>query len=203
MNRSAGTWTAGLACLAAFLLAGCGTSPPVRYFSLEPMYQEIVNDGVTRPMVGIGEIRTPSFRYRSQLVTRGSGGEMIAHDFLRWSEPLDQAMHRVVAANVDSLLAGMTVFSFPYDSGRMPAYKVQGSLDRFDVDTSGLGVLIVQWGITDSDDDVVVPIGRSRYESRSGSPGDPASDVATLNELLAAFSRDIAAHLQDGDATGE
>jgi uncharacterized lipoprotein YmbA len=188
--------------LFAAVLAACGTSPPVRYFSLEPEFLEIINDGAMRPLVGIGEIRTPSFRYRSQLVTRSRGGEMIAHDFLRWSEPLDQALHRVVAANVDSLVEEMTVFSFPYDSGRMPDYKVRGSLDRFDVDTSGLGVLIVQWGITDRDDNVVFPVGRSRYESRSANPGDPAADVETMNELLAAFSRDIAKRLQE-EATGE
>ena len=195
--------TAGLAFLLITVLAGCGTSPPVRYFSLEPMYEDAINDGAVRPMVGIGEIRTPSFRYRSQMVTRGRGGEMMAHDFLRWSEPLDQALHRVVAANVDSLLPGMTVFSFPYDTGRMPRYKVRGSLDRFDVDAAGLGVLIVQWGITGEADAVIVPIGRSRYEHRSASPGDPAADAAAMNELLALFSRDIAERLQDVGATGE
>ena len=186
---------AGVVCLFLVFVSGCGTSPPVRYFSLEPMYQEINALGAASPMVGIGEIRTPSFRYRSQLVTRGNGGEMIAHDFLRWSEPLDQALHRVIAANVDSLTPELTVFSYPYDSGRMPEYKVRGSLDRFDVDSSGLGVLVVQWGITGQKDKLVKPIGRSRYETRSANPGDPASDVDAMNELLAAFSRDIAESL--------
>ena len=196
MHRSVSTLTGVLACLFAIFIGGCGTSPPVRYFSLEPMYEAVTDGNAHRPMVGIGEIRTPSFRYRSQMVTRSDGGEMITHDFLRWSEPLDQALHRVVAANVDSLLPEMTVFSFPYDSARMPAYKVRGSLDRFDVDSTGLGVLVLQWGIIDRKDEVVRPIGRSRYESRSTNPGNPAADVAAMNELLAAFSRDVAEDLE-------
>ena len=168
----------------------------MRYFSLEPMYQEISAEAATGPMVGIGEIRTPNFRYRSQMVTRGQGGEMITHDFLRWSEPLDQALHRIVAANVDSLAAEMTVFSFPYDTDRMPELEVRGSVDRFDVDASGLGVLIVQWSISDQDGQAIKSISRSRYEARSANPGDPASDVAAMNELLAAFSREIAGNLR-------
>ena len=59
-------------------------------------------------------------------------------------------------------------------------------------------MLVVQWGITGQKDDVVKPIGRSRYEARSANPGDPASDVDAMNELLAAFSRDIAESLPGG-----
>ncbi len=176
----------------SMLVVGCGTSPPVRYFSLDPVYDAVENDGEERPIVGLGQLRTPNFLFRSQMVTRGRGGELVVHDFRRWSEPLDQAIHRVVAANVDSLVNELTVIAFPYEATIRPAYRVHGSVDRFDVDDTGLAVMIVQWGITASDGTVVSAPRRSRYQARATNAGDPAAVVEALNDLLASFSRDIA-----------
>jgi len=185
------------ACSVVFvLLAACGSSPPVRYFSLEPVYETAENDGVERPIVGLGELRTPNHLYRSQMVTRGRGGEMVVHDFQRWSEPLDQGIHRVVSANVDSLAGDLTVIAFPFDSMVRPTYRVYGNVERFDVDDAGRAVLIVQWGITLRDGEIVTAPGRSRYETDAANTSDPAAAVEALNDVLAAFSRDIAERLR-------
>jgi uncharacterized lipoprotein YmbA len=174
------------------MLAGCSSSPPVRYFSLEPVYEVVESASEEQPIIGLGQLRTPNFLFRSQLVTRDRGGELIVHDFRRWSEQLDQAIHRVVAANVDSLVEDMTVIAFPYESLVRASYRVHGSVERFDSDTAGEAVLVVQWGITGRDGTVVSPPRRSRYESRAASAEDPAAVVEALNDVLGAFSRDIA-----------
>jgi uncharacterized lipoprotein YmbA len=185
------------ACSVVFLfLAACGSSPPVRYFSLDPVYESTANDGVEKPIVGLGELRTPNHLYRSQMVTRSRGGELVVHDFQRWSEPLDQGIHRVVAANVDSLLENLTVIAFPFDSMVRPMYRVYGSVERFDVDDTGRAVLIVQWGITLRDGAVVAAPGRSRYEATASNTSDPTANVEALNDVLAAFSREIAERLR-------
>ena len=191
------SWLSGISLLlVAAGLYGCGSSPPVRYFSLEPVYETVENSSAEQPVVGLGQLRTPNYLFRSQMVTRSRGGELIVHDYRRWSEPLDQAVHRVVAANVDSLVTGMTVISFPYDNAVRPSYRVHGSLDRLDVDDSGLAVLAVQWGITARDGSVLAAPRRARYEARTGSPEDPAAVVDALNQALAQFSRDIANNLE-------
>ena len=176
-------------------LAACSTSPPVRYFSLEPVFEVVENSAEVRPIVGLGQLRTPNFLFRSQLVTRDRGGELVVHDFRRWSEPLDQAIHRVVAANTDSLVSDMTVIGFPYESQIRPDYRVHGNVERFDTDTSGEAVLIVQWSMTTRDGTVLTPLRRSRYTSRAANPDDPAAVVSALNEVLGAFSQDIAGEL--------
>ena len=178
------------------VLAACGSSPPVRYFSLEPVFETTENDGVEKPIVGLGELRTPNHLYRSQMVTRGRGGELVVHDFQRWSEPLDQGIHRVVAANVDSLLENLTVIAFPFDSMVRPTYRVYGNVERFDVDDAGRAVLIVQWGITLRDGEIVTAPGRSRYEADASNTSDPTAAVEALNNVLAAFSRDVAGQLR-------
>lgn len=177
------------------LLAGCGSSPPVRYFSLDPVLEAAVADSETRTIVGVGQLRTPNFLFRSQMVTRTSGGELIVHDFHRWSEPLDQAIHRVVAANVDALLDDATVIAFPYESHVRAERRIYGSVERFDVDTAGQAVLVVQWGIVDQAGATLTAPHRTRYEARTDGSDDPAAAVAALNRVLAAFSRDIAAEL--------
>ena len=176
-------------------LAACSTSPPVRYFSLEPVFEVVENSAEVQPIVGLGQLRTPNFLFRSQLVTRDRGGELVVHDFRRWSEPLDQAIHRVVAANTDSLVNDMTVIGFPYESQIRPDYRVHGNVERFDTDTSGEAVLIVQWSMTTRDGTVLTPLRRSRYASRAANADDPAAVVSALNEVLGAFSQDIASEL--------
>ena len=190
------SWLTGISLLLmAAGLHGCSSSPPVRYFSLEPVYETVANSAAEQPIVGLGQLRTPNYLFRSQMVTRSRGGEIVVHDYRRWSEPLDQAIHRVVAANVDSLVANMTVISFPYQNSVRPSYRVHGSVDRLDVDDSGLAVLAVQWGITSRDGTVVTAPRRGRYESRTDSPDDPAAVVDALNQALAGFSREIASSL--------
>jgi uncharacterized lipoprotein YmbA len=184
-----------LTALLSLAIGGCGASPPVRYFSLEPVYEVVETDGEEQPIVGLGQLRTPNFLFRSQLVTRDRGGELVVHDFRRWSEPLDQAIHRVVAANTDSLVDDMTVIAFPHESFVKPAYRVHGSVERFDADMSGEAVLVVQWSILVRDGTVITPPRRSRYEARAANPDDPAAVVGAMNELLGAFSRDIAGEL--------
>jgi hypothetical protein len=195
MNRIGFPKLPGAAVILSLLLTGCGTSPPVRYFSLEPLHEATEPAAEEQPVIGLGQLRTPNFVFRSQMVTRSRGGELIVHDFLRWSEPLDQAIHRVVAANVDGLLSGVSVIPFPYWSVLNPVYRVYGSVERFDVDDAGNGVLVVQWGIISADGAVVAEPRRSRYESRASAADDPTSVVQALNTVLADFSRDIAEHL--------
>ena len=178
----------------ALLIAGCGSSPPVRYFSLDPVYESAGGGGDVQSIVGVGQLRTPNFLFRSQMVTRSNGGELIVHDFRRWSEPLDQAIHRVVAANVDGLLDDVTVVAFPYESHVRTDRRVFGNVERFDVDTAGVAVLVVQWGIVDSDGNTLVLPHRARYDAPVGAD-DPAASVAALNRVLAAFSKDVAGEL--------
>lgn len=181
-----------LLCALPIFAAGCGSSPPVRYFSLEPVYETVGDGGEAKPILGLGQLRTPNFLFRSQMVTRDRGGELIVHDFRRWSEPLDHAIHRVVATNVDSLLEDVTVVAFPYESSLRPDASVNGSVERFDVDTVGQAVLIVQWSITSRDGDVIAPPRRSRYVTMAQPADDPAAAVEALNRVLGSFSEDIA-----------
>jgi len=184
-----------LSCLVIFV-AGCASSTPVRYYSLE------ASDVVSRPgrdqapIVGLGPLDLPGYLSRPQIVTRSNDAEMKVDDFNRWAEPLDQSIHRVVAANVESLVEQAVIVAFPYSAFVRPDYRVHGSVSRFDADRNGNAVLIVQWGIATSEREAVGPPQRSRYESVASNPDDVGAVVKALNDTLAEFSVDIADQLK-------
>lgn len=185
-----------IACLLP-LLAACGTSAPVRYYSLEAVtteYERVATEGM--PIVGAGPLTMPEYLGRSQIVTRGPGAEMIVDDFNRWAEPLDRAIHRIVASNVDSLVSDVTVVAFPYSSLVAVDYRLVGRVDRFDVDETGRAVLNVQWGIGRKNQSILVPPRRSHYEIQARVAGDADATAQAMNQLVTEFSRDIAQQLQ-------
>ncbi|MCZ6560838.1 MAG: PqiC family protein [Gammaproteobacteria bacterium] len=192
MTVTARSMTLGI--LVSLLLVACGSSPPVRYFSLSPMDSALGQDPDDAITLALGPLRMPDYLNRSQIVTRAGGAEIQVDEFSRWAEPLRLAMHRVVSTDVDGLLDGVVVIAFPYDSiiRSQVDYRLLGDVIRFDADQSGRVVLEVQWIITDTDSAVAVPIHRRRYEARAATADDPAAVAVAMNDALASFSRDIA-----------
>ena len=195
MTVTARSMTLGV--LVSLLLVACGSSPPVRYFSLSPMDSALGQDPDDAITLALGPLRMPDYLNRSQIVTRAGGAEIQVDEFSRWAEPLRLALHRVVSADVDGLLDGVIVIAFPYDSMVRPQvdYRLLGDVIRFDADQSGRVVLELQWTITDTDSEVAVPIHRSRYEARAATADDPAAVAVAMNNALASFSRDIASEM--------
>ena len=129
-------------------------------------------------------------------MTRGSNSEVLVVDFHRWAEPVDDALHRITAANVDGLLEDVVVVAFPYNHVATLDYQVIGRVDAFDADQRGHVVLLVQWGILTPDSEIVVQPRRARYESQASDPGNHGSIARAMSEAIAEFSRDIASEFE-------
>jgi len=174
------------------MVAGCASSPPVRYYSLAASDVVARSGTDALPVVGLGPLELPGYLSRPQIVRRNADAEMAIDDFHRWAEPLDEAMHRVIAANLERDIGDAIVVAFPYSNFVQPDYRVHGSISRFDADEAGNAVLIVQWGIATGDRDVISQPQRSRYEAQAADPGDVSAIVAALNDTLQQFSADVA-----------
>jgi uncharacterized protein len=178
------------------LLAACGSSPPARFYSLQALdlaYRPDANEAV---VMYVGPLRLPEYLARPQIVTRGDGSEMLIDDYHRWAEPLDDAIPRIIAMNVDNLVEGLLVVAFPSGNVLEADYRLQGSIVRFDADPAGRAVLIVQWGISKPDGNFLVPPRKSRYEASASPTGGPGAIATALNDTVAMFSREIAAELE-------
>ncbi len=180
----------------ALILGACGSSPAVRYFGLETIETEHQINAVATEVMAIGPIRVPDYLKRSQMVRRGQGAEMIVDDFNRWAEPLDDAIHRTIASNVDGLVNNLVVVAFPTGVALDIDYRVFGRIDRFEQDNGGTAVLDIQWGIGDSSGEVIAAARRTRYESRVSNQGDPASTAEAMSEALELLSKDIATEIE-------
>ncbi len=192
MMKSRRTLVASL----VLLLAACGSSPPARFYSLQALDLEYQADASDAVVMYLGPLRLPEYVARPQIVTRGDGAEMIVDDYHRWAEPLDDAIPRIVAVNVDNLVEGVIVVAFPSGNLVEAEYRLQGSIVRFDADAAGRAVLIVQWGIATPAGDILVPPRRSQYEARAARTGDTGAVATALNDTVAQFSRDIAAEIE-------
>ena len=191
-------WMIALSAVYLLVLSACGSSPPVRYYSLNPIdtdYQQDPDDAV---MLGIGPLSIPDYLNRSQIVTRDVDAQMRLDDFSRWTEPLADSMHRIVSTDVDNLLHGVVVVMYPYEAVVRSHldYRLVGDVNRFDADSSGLVVLEIQWAIVDTEANLLVPTRRNRYQAQMVTSGDFGAMVAAMNDVLSQFSRDVAGRLK-------
>ena len=182
--------------LAAIFVGGCGSSPPVRYFSLQPMPIDYRQDGEDSLVLGLGALRLADYLKRSHMVTRGENNEILMDQEHRWAEPLGTSIQRTLATNVDRLMDTVAVVSFPDTDTTAVDYRLVGRLHRFDVDGSGLAVLEVQWRIQDADGDPVIAPRRDRYTATSVR-GDPGANAAALTDTLGQYSRTISEVVAD------
>ena len=174
------------------LIAGCGSSPAVHYFALDTIDDVVPYDEAGSPIIAVGAFRMPEYLNRSQMVSQGSGAEIIVDDFNRWAEPLDDAIHRVLANNLDVLLDSVIVVGYPSSAVVNIDYRLIGRIDHFNSGEDGLVVLRVQWAIVDAAGDVKSPPKRAQFESQAARPGDPGSTAQAMSDVLAQFSRAVA-----------
>ena len=120
---------ATVACLALGALAGCVSlkrTPEARFFALRPVAERpraetpgtpMAEDGAS--IVGVLPVLLPGPLERPQLVTWSGPGEVRIDEFLRWAEPLDSGIVRVLVEDLATLLPSQRVIRAPW-SGSTP-----------------------------------------------------------------------------------
>ena len=114
-----------------------------------------------------------------------------------WAERLDTGVQRVLAANLATLL--------PTDQIRLSSWRsddvaagVYVAIEQFDVDSSGQAVLVAWWRILSPGGEKTLKAGESRLSRQGPSPdASPSGAVATLSELMADLSRQLAQALKE------
>jgi uncharacterized lipoprotein YmbA len=147
--------------------------------------------------VGVGQVRLAAYLFTKSLVVRRGANEIDYLPTAFWAERLGDNFQRVLAANLATLL--------PTDEIRLSAWRsedvaaeVYVAVEQFDVDADGRAVLVARWR-------VLSPGGAKTLRSREfrhvrqGPPPepDPAGAIATLSELVAALSEQVAQNLQE------
>jgi uncharacterized protein len=178
----------------ALLLAGCGSSPPSKFYVLtaDPVPQRAWT--AAAKTVALGRVSLPGALDRPQIARRKAGNEIVFSEEERWAGPLDDMVRRVLADDLAVRLpAGVSLI----ESAATPPPWVTLAVEvsRFDADESGAVTLTARW-------ETLGPTGapfRPASESTIVEPGsgkDAAAVATTMSRAVAALAARIAAGLR-------
>lgn len=179
---------------ASSLLAGCGTSAPSRFYTLDA---SATADGAppTYASVAVGPVSIPGAVDRPQLVVQIAPNRVEVDDFNRWAAPLDDGIARAVAVDLTVLLGTPDVATTPLVNFQ-PAYSVTIDVQRFDSLQGEAALLEAVWVVRRT----------AGGETRSGRTvaREPVQgpEIAALagahSRAVAKLSADIAAAIRAG-----
>ena len=182
------------AAIAAALAAGCGSSPPSRFYLLNPT---AASDAAApaRYAVIVGPVTIPATIDQPQIVLQLGPNQVHPDEFNRWGAPVQDQIGRIVAADLATLLGTPRITSTPlphFDA----AYRVALDIQRFESAPGKSAVIEAVW--------VVYAVAGEGTSGHSGHTlaDEPVADgsmdalVAAHSRALATISADIAAAIR-------
>ncbi len=147
--------------------------------------------------LGVGQVKLPAYLLTTSLVVRTGTNEVEYVPSAMWAERLDAGLQRVLAVNLSLLLPADRVHLSAWEKGAVEA-EVYVTLEQFDVDDRGNGMLVARWRVLSPGGEKVLRAGRSQLRQPGPAPGlDPSGSVGTLSSLVADFSRQLAEVLRE------
>lgn len=193
------------AAAALLWLAGCSASPAPRLYVLSPLPDaetvagaagDSANIGIG---IGIGPVTLAPHLDRPQIVSR-RGSEIHLGELDRWAEPLADGIARVLAENLEQMLASDRLWLYPWPPPAPVDVQVMVEIRRFDDSGDGDARLAAHWTLLGAGE----VLATRRFDRREPcDSADPAATVLALSRALAELSREIAAALAEHAATGD
>ena len=187
-------------------LTGCfgflkPAKPTARHFVLAPLpAAESAGARAGGVSVGIGPVKLAGYLFSTSLAVRKGANEIEYLPTAFWGERLDTGLHRVLAANLATLLPTDQIRLSAWQSGEVSA-EVYVAIERFEVDARGEGEIAAWWRILSPGGEKTLKAGECRRTKQGPAPEtDPAGGVATLSELAGDLSRQVAQAVKETTA---
>jgi uncharacterized protein len=182
----------GVFCIAVLLLGACVTASTERFYVLEPISKPTATSPLPGDnlVIGIGKIAIPVYLDRPQIMTKVHGNELMLDEHSLWAEPLQEAIPRVIALNLQAL-TGAEVKIDPWRRARQVTYRLSAQLGRLDGMLGGEAVLEVRWGLEDTRTQGS-PVMRDSHLVTTVNTGDYRALADAYSRLIAAFSSEVA-----------
>lgn len=179
--------------LAAAVLAGCGSSPKVNFYSLSAGQAPATANAKTPHTItiAIAAISVPEHVDRPQFVVRSGENQVTINEFERWAGPLRNEIPRVIAGNLTTLVPGAGVFVYPQSANVDAHFKLLIEVQRFDSVPGNAATVEVLWTVKPAKNGASRS-GRSVVREATDKAGYEAVAAAHSRALMA-VSRDIAA----------
>lgn len=179
-----------------FILNGCGTTPPSRFYMLQSMP---ANEAIQAPSdakndthIGIGPVQFAEYLDRTQIVTRTEGTEISLSDTDRWAEPLHKNFARILAQNLSILMATDNILLYPSRNWSEIDYQILVSVWQLDASKQGVVTLVANWSIRGKGDHELFTMKKSTYSTNVESTASYDDIVRALSKTVELLSREIA-----------
>ena len=185
-----------VALLVVGALAGCvplKRSPEARLFALRPVAElpaRPASSAAGVGIVGVLPVSLPGFLGRPQLVSWSGPGEIRIDEFLRWAEPLDASVQRVLTEDLETLLPSQRVIHSPWATSTTVRCRVRAELVRFGLQPGGEVALSGRFVVLPAQSERPL-LSRDVELRRDGGGADPGHAVEAMSALVADLAAEI------------
>lgn len=178
------------------LLAGCGTSPPARFYTLSATAAPPAAPPPTSALlVAVGPVTVPSLVDRPEFVVSAGPNELRIDDFNRWAAPLQDTLSRAIAENLVVLLGTPRVILFPQALATDPDYRVAVEIRTFESQPGTATVLDAVWTVRRAKDGKTQTGRTSARETVASSSYEALA--AAHSRAVGRLSQDVAAAIRE------
>ncbi len=180
----------------AAVIAGCGTTPAARMYTLTPVCRQETTAGRQGEAVSVSvaPVELPDYLDRSPIVTRDGANTLKLAEFDRWGGALGENITTVLVENLSELLASDRIYASPGLNAGTPDYRVGVRILRLDAVAGDRVELKAQWLILAGPEKAEVARGLSTYTEKWGD-GNYEKLVAAVSCAVGQLSREIAGKL--------
>jgi len=170
------------------VLNSCGTTPPSKFYMLEPMPTndaiQASSDRRNDAHIGIGPVQFAGYLDRTQIVTRTEGSEINLAETHRWAEPLHNNFGRVLAENLSILMATDKISLHPSRNWSEIDYQVLVNVWQLDTSKQGAVTLVANWSIRGKGGSEPLTMKKSAFSTN-------VEPTASYNDIVRALSRTV------------
>jgi uncharacterized lipoprotein YmbA len=181
------------------LLASCHTSPPQRFYVLDPVPAK--RRLITGPdiVLQVAAVNIPSSVDRQQMVRESAAGSLQISDINRWGAPLADMTQNVLTRDLTERLHAGAVIP-PRNNAPPGTYEITVDLLQFGREASGDVTLDGGWSLYRLGSDTPV-MSRNVRLSETFVSTDYAAQAQAMTRLLGRLADDIAGSLQSVDGS--
>lgn len=189
--RTIQRWQPLLTLALAWLISGCGTTQPAKFYLLN-------SDSARAPLrsganlnVGLGPIEFPAYLERSKIIVRTGSNSFEAAEYHRWAEPLETNFTRVLVQELSNALPNANVSTYPKRSSQRINVQVVLDVFSFDSDDNKQAQLNVRWELLGADKKPLAAPQQRLYIKAAQSSGYEAR-VKAMSECVTALGQELA-----------
>jgi len=177
-----------------WLVAGCSTPPPSRFYTLAATATSTSAPQPSTLVIAVGPVTVPSVVDRPEFVVSTSPNEVRLDDFNRWAAPIQDGLSRAIAENLVILLGTPRVVRFPQTLATEPDYRVAVEVRTFESTPGKSAALDAVWTVRRTKDGKA-QTGRTSARETVTESGYEAL-AAAHSRAAARLSQDIASATQ-------